>query len=167
MSEEQLYKTLDDIGVSYEKFEHPSFATCDASGDYYQKRDMGVDCRNSFLRNRRGKKHYLVVMLKKKKINIPHLAGFLSENKKMGFASEERLEKYLGLAPGSVTPFGILYEAASNVPLIVDKDIFEHEFVHFHPLRNSASLKISTSDFEKFCKAINREVLYYDSNSVN
>lgn len=161
--EEQLYKKLDKIGVNYERFEHPAFATCDASGDYYQENNMGVDCRNSFMRNRRGKKHYLIVMLKEKKIDIPHLAQFLGENKKMGFASEDRLQKYLGLLPGSVTPFGILHENAVDVPLVVDKDIFVHEYVHFHPLKNTESIKLTTRDFEKFLTSINRDVLFYDS----
>ena len=161
--EDQLYKKLDELDVCYECFEHPAFDTCEASGDYYQEHDMGVDCRNSFMRNRRGKKHYLVVMLKQKKIDIPHLAQFLGENKKMGFASEERLKKYLGLVPGSVTPFGILHENAFDIPLIVDKDIFEHEYVHFHPLRNTASVKMAVRDFEKFLASIDREVLFYDA----
>ncbi|PID52325.1 MAG: aminoacyl-tRNA deacylase [Candidatus Moraniibacteriota bacterium] len=160
--EERLYTVLDALGIQYEKYEHPAFASCDASGDYYQNHDMGVDCRNSFMRNRRGKKHYLVVMKKEKKIDIPHLAAFLGENKKMGFASKERLEKYLGLTPGSVTPFGILHENACDIPLVIDNDIFDHEYVHYHPLRNTASLKITTKDFKKFLDMINRKVFYYE-----
>jgi Ala-tRNA(Pro) deacylase len=164
MTEEKLYKTLYDFEIAYEKFEHPAFATCEESGDYYQEHNMGADCRNSFMQNRRGKKHYLVVMLKQKRIDIPHLAAFLDENKKMGFASAERLEKYLGLTPGSVTPFGILHEGASDIPLVVDKQIFDHEHVHFHPLRNTASLTITTRDFEKFLDNIDRDVLYYETD---
>lgn len=159
--EEKLYKTLGELGILYEKFEHPAFGTCEESGEYYQEYDMGVDCRNSFMQNRRGKKHYLVVMCADKKINIPHLAEFLEEHRKMGFASEERLQKYLGLTPGSVTPFGILHENAEGIPVVVDKDIFDYEYVHFHPLRNTASLKITTKDFKKFLEKYASKAMIY------
>lgn len=162
--EEKLYKTLDEIGVMYEKFEHPAFPTCDASGDYYQEHNMGVDCRNSFMQNRRGKKHYLVIMMADKKIDIPHLADFLGENKKMGFASEERLKNYLGLMPGSVTPFGLIHENARSISVVVDKNIFLYDHVHFHPLRNTASLKMSTQDLRKFFDHCGCEIFEYTTS---
>lgn len=161
--EEQLYKALDDLGIQYEKFEHQAFLTCAESGTYYDAHDMGVNCRNAFMQNRRGKKHYLVVMCADKQIDIPRLAEFLGEHRKMGFASEERLQKYLGLTPGSVTPFGILHEGADGIPVVVDKEIFDHEYVHFHPLRNTASLKITTEDFKKFLTQYACDFLIYDT----
>ncbi len=150
--EQQLYTLLDEIGIAYRKTEHPAFATCDASGDFYQKHHMGVDCRNCFMQNRRGKKHYLVVMEKHKHIDIPQLAAFLGENKKMGFASPERLQKYLGLTPGSVTPFGLLFDVDRAVDVVLDKDLLKHQYIHFHPLRNTASLTITVEDFQKFLR---------------
>lgn len=149
-NEDKLYKILEELNINFEKVEHLAFDTCEKSGDFYQKNNLGVNCKNIFLQNRRGKKHYLVTMLADKQLDIPNLAEFLEEHRKMGFASAERLEKYLGLQPGSVTPFAIINENAKNIPVIIDKEIFEHEFVHFHPLRNTATLKISTNDFRKF-----------------
>lgn len=148
--EEKLYEILKKLEISFKKIEHPAFDTCKKSGDFYQKNNLGVNCKNIFLQNRRGKKHYLVTMLVEKQLNIPKLAEFLDEHRKMGFASEERLVKYLDLKPGSVTPFAIINENAKDISIIVDKEIFENEFVHFHPLRNTATLKISTQDFRKF-----------------
>lgn len=162
MYEKKLYTVLRELGISYEKYEHPAFATCDASGVYYQEHDMGIDCRNSFMQNRRGKKHYLVVMCAHKKIDIPHLAAFLDENKKMGFASVERLHTYLGLAQGSVTPFGLIHENARDVSVVIDVEILHHEFVHFHPFRNTASLKITTKDFLRFLDSCESDVVRYD-----
>lgn len=157
-NEEKLYETLKDLRIDFEKVEHPAFDTCEKSGDFYQKNKLGVNCKNIFLQNRRGKKHYLVTMLAEKQLDIPRLAEFLEEHRKMGFASAERLNKYLGLQPGSVTPFAIINENAKDIPVIIDKEIFKHEFVHFHPLRNTATLKISTKDFRKFLEQ------YSDSN---
>lgn len=161
--ERQLYQMLDDLHIAYKKYEHPAFATCESSGDFYRANDMGVDCKNIFLQNRRGKKHYLVVLLANKSLDIPHLAEFLDEHRKMGFASEERLQKYLGLSPGSVTPLAIFNENAKDIPIVLDEDIFKNEFVHFHPLRNTASLKIKTRDLLRFCEEQTCEVKMYST----
>ena len=152
--EHRLYDFLDSLNISYEKIEHEAFPTCEASGDFYQKNNMGVDCKNIFLRNKRGKRHYLVILKKEKILDIPALAEHLGEHRKMGFASDERLKKFLGLQPGSVTPFALISPNAAEVSVVVDPDIFAHEFVHFHPLRNTATLKISTADFQKFLNAV-------------
>lgn len=150
MLEQRLYEILTNLQIEFEKIEHEAFATCEASGDFYNKNDMGVDCKSVFLRNKKGKKHYLAVLPAEKKIDIPLLAEFLDEHRKMGFASADRLEKYLGVKPGSVTPFGIINEASIEIPVIIDVTIFDHEFVHFHPMRNTATLKIKTVDFRRF-----------------
>ena len=85
-------------------------------------------------------------------IDIPQLAEFLGEHRKMSFASDERLFKYLGLKPGSVTPFGLIHENSRDIQVIIDNSIWQHEFIHFHPLKNTATLKISTQNFKKFLK---------------
>ncbi len=162
MLEQKLYDLLTKLQIEFEKVEHKSFATCDASEDFYQKNNLGLDCKNVFLRNKRGEKHYLAVLPAEKQIDIPGLTEFLGEHRKMGFASEERLQKYLGLKAGSVTPFGIINENASEIPVIIDSEIFNHEFVHFHPMRNTATLKISTKDFQKFLKHHPNEILEFE-----
>ena len=161
--ESRLYEILDEMDIKYKKLEHDAFATCEASGNFYKENDMGVDCKSAFLRNKQGKKHYLVVLLSQKRIDIPVLAESLGEKKKMGFASEERLYKFLGVYPGSVTPLALIKEESKEIGVVIDKEIFEHEFVHFHPLRNTASLKISTKDFKKFLeKYSGTEVRYLE-----
>lgn len=161
-NEEILYKILKKLNINFKKVEHPAFDTCEKSGNFYQENNLGINCKNIFLQNRRGKKHYLITMLADKQLDIPKLAEFLEEHRKMGFSSAERLEKYLGLQPGSVTPFAIINENAKNIPIIVDKDIFEHEFVHFHPLRNTATLKISTKDFRKFLESFSESNEFFE-----
>lgn len=160
--EKELYNLLNELGIDFKKVEHPAFFTCDESENFYQNNNLGVDCKNVFLRNRRGKKHYLVVVQASKKIDIPVLAEFLGENKKMGFASEKRLKNFLGLTPGSVTPFGIINDKNGEVSVVVDKKIFKHEFAHFHPMRNTATLKISTDDLRRFLMYFPNDFLEFD-----
>jgi Ala-tRNA(Pro) deacylase len=161
--EQQLYQKLDELDIAFEKIEHPAFGTVEASGHFYRDHDMGVDCKNAFMQTRRGKKHYLVITCAHKKIDIPHLAEFLGEHRKMGFASEERLMHYLGVTPGSVTPFGLISSSARDVGVVVDNEIFTYERVHFHPLRNTASLVITTRDCKKFLEKWATNLHLYDT----
>ncbi len=167
--EQKLYDYLSEISVPFEKVEHEAFMTCEASGTFYEERGMGKDCKNIFLRNRKGRKHYLVVLPAEKKIDIPFLAEFLDEHPKISFASDERLEKHLGLKPGSVTPLSLFQKCAEDVIVVFDKDVFSEESVHFHPLRNTATLKFKTSDFQKFLDSLPndiRHICFSPENSV-
>ncbi len=159
--EKKLYSILEELKIKYKKVEHDAFPTCEMSGDFYSNNNLGVDCKSAFLRNKQGKNHYLVVIIAKKRIDMPALAKNLDENKKMGFASEERLKKFLGVKPGSVTPFALINYSSDDVGVVIDKEIFEHEFVHFHPLRNTATLKISTKDFKIFLNEYSKKKVKY------
>ena len=156
--EQILYTYLKKLDINFTKYEHEAFPTCEASGTYYTEKNMGKDCKSIFMRNRKGKKHYLIVLPANKKIDVLVLAEFLTEHPKMSFASDERLEKYLGLQPGSVTPFSLLHENAKDVTVVFDTDIFAEETIHFHPLRNTATLHISTLDFKKYIESLEQNI---------
>jgi Ala-tRNA(Pro) deacylase len=69
---------------------------------------------------------------------------------KLTFASDQRLKKYLGVEPGSVSPFGLINDPEKHVHLFIDEKLNEFERLTFHPNVNTASLVISKSDFLKF-----------------
>jgi len=58
--------------------------------------------------------------------------------------------KYLGLTPGSVTPFGLINDHAKQVHLFIDKNLALSKNISFHPCINTASLAIKYSDLLKF-----------------
>jgi Ala-tRNA(Pro) deacylase len=69
---------------------------------------------------------------------------------RLSFASPERLMTYLGLEPGSVSPFGLIHDGARDVVVIVDVDLRQAERIIFHPNTNTASVSIAFADFERF-----------------
>jgi Ala-tRNA(Pro) deacylase len=69
---------------------------------------------------------------------------------RLSFGSPERLNKYLGVTPGSVSPLGLIHDAAHTVRVIVDSDLKQADRLIFHPNDNTASLTISGGDFVKF-----------------
>jgi len=76
----------------------------------------------------------------------------------MSFASDERLYKHLGLRPGSVTPLSLFQESAKEVIAVFDSDIFTEDKIHFHPLRNTATVLLQTSDFKKYLESLSQDI---------
>lgn len=153
-----LYQILDELAIPYEKFEHEPFYTCEDAEALYSKLDGGHS-KNLFLRNASGKQHYLVIVDYKKRVDLKALGQSLGE--KLGFASEERLFKYLGVTPGSVSPFGLIHDADHHVKVLLDADLLQHDWLHYHPLVNTATLRIARADLLKFLEWRGSEVLFF------
>lgn len=146
-----IYDILEQLNISYEKVTHPPVANSEDGNRYYAGIDVGKS-KNVFLRNRKGDKHYLIIILSDKNINLETLAAFLGE-KRLGLASPERLRKYLNQSPGAVSPFGLSYETSNSVKVIIDSDVLEHEKLVFHPENNESGLIISNNDFIRYLES--------------
>jgi Ala-tRNA(Pro) deacylase len=69
---------------------------------------------------------------------------------KLSLASDRRLEQWLGLTPGSVTPFGLINDETNHIHLFIDSNLKNAEKLSFHPCINTATLVINGEDFLKF-----------------
>jgi Ala-tRNA(Pro) deacylase len=58
--------------------------------------------------------------------------------------------KYLGVEPGSVSPFGLINDTEKHVHLFIDEKLSEFDRLAFHPNVNTASIVVLKSDFLKF-----------------
>jgi Ala-tRNA(Pro) deacylase len=146
--QEELYEVLDRLSISFEYHEHPPVATIEDAVIHWKSFNSGR-CKNIFFRNHKGDRHYLVILEHLRQLNIHDLERRLKQGK-LTFASDGRLKKYLGVEPGSVSPFGLINDEAHHVHLFIDEKLNEFERLSFHPNINTASLIISKSDFIKF-----------------
>lgn len=146
--ERKVLETLDDLGIVYSRHEHPPVATVEEAEKYWGS-IQGTHCKNLFLRNKRGNRHYLVVAAVEKAVDLKRLNALLGEDR-LSFASPERLMRWLGLEPGSVSPFGLINDAAHQVDVICDEALKSSAGLGFHPNINTATLEIALADFEKF-----------------
>jgi Ala-tRNA(Pro) deacylase len=139
---------LDTLGISYDLYEHPPVFTADEAAQHW----AGIDAtrvKNLFLRNKKGDRHYLVILGIEKLADLRHLVKVIGDDR-LSFGSPERLMTRLGLTPGSVSPFGLLNDSTHSVRVIVDADLKRADRLIFHPNINTASLAISRTDFERF-----------------
>jgi len=146
--QKELYILLDKLNIQYHYREHPPVNTIVEASRYWKNYDSGR-CKNIFLRNHKGNKHYLVILEHLRQLNLKDLEKRLKQGK-LTFASEKRLMKYLGLKPGSVSPFGLINDHDKHVHLFIDKRLLDFENLSFHPNDNTASLIISKNDFIRF-----------------
>lgn len=146
--QKELYEVLGKLEISFEYHEHPPLNTIEDAIVHWKDYNSGR-CKNIFFRNHKGNRHYLVILEHLRQLDIHDLEKRLRQGK-LTFASDKRLMKYLGVEPGSVSPFGLINDTENHVHLFIDEQLNDFERLAFHPNVNTASLVISKSDFISF-----------------
>ncbi|MBN2669143.1 MAG: prolyl-tRNA synthetase associated domain-containing protein [Bacteroidales bacterium] len=149
----KIYHQLEAIQIPYEYYEHEAIPTIEMALIHKAHIDA-THCKNIFLRNHKGNKHYFVVIEQSAQVDIHFLEQQLKQGK-LSFASEQRLMKHLGVLPGAVSPLGLIYDIQKNTTVFIDSTLKEASRLSFHPNTSDASLVISTSDLLKYIDVLN------------
>lgn len=151
VNEEKVYNVLQELDIDYTVHRHPAVYTADEARQYWSA-IKGGHPKNLFLRDEKGKNHYLLIISYEKRADLKVLQTTLGSSR-LSFASERRLFQHLGLSAGSVSVFGIINDKTNAVEVVIDKDLLEEEYINFHPNVNTATLTIRTEDFIRFLEA--------------
>ena len=146
--DKKLYALLESLNIEFQYIEHPEAPTIEIAKQYWKGHDA-THCKNLFFRNHKGYRHYLVLLDCNAIMDIHKIEKELKQGK-LSFASPERLMRYLGVTPGSVTPFGLVNDTEHHVHVFIDQRLRESSKVSFHPCINTASLIIDTPNLIKF-----------------
>jgi len=160
-----VYSILEKLNIPYEVFEHPPLDTIEIALEYWKDIDA-MHCKNLFFRNHKGNRHYLVIIKDTTPFNIRSLEQKLKQGK-LTFGSEKRLMKYLGVKPGSVSPFGLINDEEHHVHLFLDQQLKSADKISFHPNDNTASLVLSYKDFINYLKQMNNIFEFIDPTPEN
>jgi len=148
--DKRIYELLEKLEIHFDYYEHPPAPTVEIAMQYW-KGIEATHCKNLFFRNHKGNRHYLVILDCRYILDIKDLEKRLKQGK-ITFASEQRMITYLGLTPGSVTPFGLINDNLNHVYVYLDENIIKSKKISFHPCINTALLVISFADFERFMR---------------
>ncbi len=152
-NEAKVYEFLEKLDIKYEKTEHPAAETMEDCETINALLDVKM-CKNLFLCNQQKTKFYLVMLPMEKRFSSKDFAKKTGLSR-LSFASDEYLERYLGVRPGAVSVMGLINDTENNVTVFIDSETASREFIGCHPCVNTASMKIKTSDiFEKFFPAV-------------
>ncbi len=158
--ERDVLDALEGLGIPYVRHEHPPVATVEDAERHWAGL-KGTHCKNLFLRNNRGNRHYLVIAPVTRGIDLRRLTLHLGEDR-LSFASPERLKRLLGLEPGAVSPFGLINDGGREVRVVLDRSLKDSAFLGFHPNVNTATLEISLADFERFLASCGNPVRWLE-----
>ena len=150
LSPQQLFDRLAELGIVHRTVEHEAVFTVEQA-----KQHRGVlpghHIKNLFLRNKK-EEMWLVVALEDRAIDLKRLGDVLSAGR-LSFGSPERLKTWLGVEPGSVTPFAVINDTQHKVTLVLDRGLAEGGPINAHPLTNTMTSAISLPDLQRFFAA--------------
>jgi Ala-tRNA(Pro) deacylase len=158
--ERPVLERLSALGIAVERHVHPPIATAEAGEAYWSHIDA-VHCKNLFLRNQKGTRHYLVILPHTRRADLRRVADQIGDGK-LSFASPERLMAHLGVTPGSVSPFGLIHDHDQHVRVYLDRGLTSSGRISFHPNINTATLVMDFADFETFLAAAGNPVRVID-----
>lgn len=148
MLDQHLYKVLEELKISYQRIDHAPVYTNDQARKLVPQ-TKGASAKNLFLRDRKGKRHILVILNDKKEFDLISLAEQINSTR-LSFASPERLMEHLGVEPGAVSPLALINDRTHQVELWIDQDLRQAEFIQCHPLVNTSTLVLSMEDMIRF-----------------
>ena len=146
IKKDKLLELLNSKGFFHTIYNHQPLFTVSDSEKFRGNID-GVHSKNLFLKNKQNK-FFLFSCLENQIFNIKKISKSLSLGN-VSFANEEKLFEILGLKAGSVSPFGLLNDKNKFVQFFLDKKIYESKTVNFHPMINTSTINLKTSDFIK------------------
>ncbi len=171
--EEVVLNYLREHDIPFTCYNHPEGKTIEEAKRWWHD-DGSVHCKNIFLRNHKGNRHYLVCFHCDHDLDIHDLEARLKATLqaqglpscgKLSFASPERMMKYLGLEPGSVSPFGLINDEEHHVHLFLDEILRPDaegggSALSFHPNDCRGTVVIERADFERYLKAVGNTYEY-------
>lgn len=154
---DEIIQCLKANKIQYDLYEHAAAYTME------DIRRIGIEekgqiCKNLFLRNANGKKHYLVVILGDKRVDLRSLSEQVGS--RLSFASDKRLAKYLNIVQGEVSPLGLFYDENHEVEVIFDRALCGEENLGVHPCDNAATVILRFADIIKLVEILGNPVGY-------
>lgn len=149
--------------LDYTLHQHvPVFTTTEA--EKIKEHIPGAHTKNLFLKDKK-KNYVLLTVLSTKQVDLTAFSKIYGKGR-FSFANNEDLMLLLGVIPGSVTPYGLLNDQASQVVFYLDQDLLKSNYINFHPNRNDMTLSVSIINFLKFCDIINHSPICIQVNEI-
>lgn len=159
----RVYDLLDRLHIEYERVDHEEANTIEACKDIDVV--LGEEtsiCKNLFLCNSQKTKFYLLMLPGNKVFKTKDLSKQIGSSR-LSFASQEYMEKYLDITPGSVSVMGVMNDTDNQVQLLIDREVMEPEFFACHPCINTSSIKLRCIDIlEVFLPDVHHEPIFVE-----
>ncbi|KAL3904674.1 MAG: hypothetical protein SGARI_004819, partial [Bacillariaceae sp.] len=142
-----LVQKLKEFGIAMEAYVHEACVTAEELvSNVKLPSDKETHTKNLFFKDKK-QGLFLVTHATASTFNTKQLGKLLKLEGKvnMRLADDATLDKHLGVKKGSVGPLCIVNDSSKEVTLVLDKTLTDgtYDYVHSHPLRNDASVKLT------------------------
>ena len=142
-----LFELLRVKGLDFQIHNHEPLYTVEDS-EKFRGKIKGSHTKNLFLKNKKNS-FFLFSCDENANVDLKLFSKSI-DAKNLSFANESYLDKYLGIKPGSVSPFALLNDKNKEVNFYLDQKLYESEIINFHPLINTTTISIKMNDFINF-----------------
>ena len=159
--EAAAFSLLEARGIDYDRVSSEPADTMEKCAAVSEVLGVPI-CKNLFLCNRQKTQFYLLCMGPGKPFHTKDLSHQIG-SARLSFAPEESLWDLLRCTPGSATILGLANDQAHQVRLLMEREVYEAEYLSCHPCICTSSLKLKTADvLEKFLPRTGHQVTVVD-----
>ena len=159
MNKQELYVFLDEQKIKYTAIEHiPVFTVEEA--EQLQLPNPEAGAKNMFLRDDKKRNYYLLTVRDALAVDLKQFQEKIG-SRRLSFASEEDLMRFLALKKGAVTPFGVLNDKECAVQVYIDA-YFENKTISVHPNENNATVYLAANDLVELLRVHGNKVEYIE-----
>lgn len=152
----QIKEYLKEKNINYTSHSHPPVLTCEEA-KLYSKNIRGIHSKNLFLKDRKSRRFYLLILPEFEQVDMNSLSETLQD--KIKFANADNLKDILNTTTGAVSPFALINDVNHEVKLVIDKRVWGSEFVSFHPNINTETLELTHDEFHKYVNSLKNELV--------
>lgn len=154
-NEAAVYQFLDAHHIPFHRIDHEPVHTMEDC--LAIDRALGGEiCKNLFLCNAQKTVFYLLMIQETKSFKTKDVSRQLGVSR-LSFGTAEDMQRILHIAPGAVSPMGLIFDSAKDIRLVIDEDIKKVEMLGCHPCVNTASIRLEMQDFfEIFLPAVGK-----------
>ena len=147
LTKSDLLELIRGKGLDFQIHNHNALFTVEDS-ENLRGEIKGAHTKNLFLKNKKNE-FFLLSCDENARVDLKLFSKSI-DAKNLSFANENYLNQYLGIRPGSVSPYALLNDKKNQVNFYLDEKLFRSEIINFHPLINTTTISIKTKDFVSF-----------------
>jgi Ala-tRNA(Pro) deacylase len=141
----EILAFLEGIGIAFDLAEHPPVHTIEDCA----RAEALLGCvvpKNLFLTPRNRSFYALCLTRPNALFRTADFSRQIGASR-LSFGAPEALFENLRTPPGAVSPLGLIFPSAADVPLYLDERLASVPRLGFHPNDNAATLAMATGDF--------------------
>ena len=162
--EKDLLDLLSEKGVEFQIHNHQPLFTVEDS-EKLRGKINGAHTKNLFLKNKKND-FFLFSCEENANVNLKKFSKSI-DAKNLSFANEKYLSEFLGIKPGSVSPYALLNDNKNKVAFYFDDNLFNSKIINFHPLVNTITITTKTKDFINFIVENKKKINIFSLSSYS